>query len=80
MEQIQDLFKLNSPTVDNARLLNKIDAQINDVLTSSGKKQYCKVGRRDNNQYSHELGKAIRSERHVRCMLGKESTKQNSHF
>ena len=66
-------------TPDNIHLLNKVDKEMNDILTSS-EKQGCKVGRQDNNQYSNYLGKSIRKERHIKCMLVRESMSQSFHF
>lgn len=79
VDQIEQKFQLSGPTQENISLLNKIDSQINEILTSS-EKQCCKVGRQDNNQYSHALGKSIRTERHLRCALDRESMTQCFQF
>ena len=79
IEQLEDKFHHDGPSLENIQLLNKVDSQINEILTSS-EKQYCKVGRQDNSQFSNELGKAIRTERHIRCALGRESMLQSFRF
>ena len=75
----EDLFRDDGATEKNIQLINKIDSQITEILTSSEKKCW-KVGRQDNNQYSNFLGKSLRKERHVRCALGRESMTQCFHF
>lgn len=72
VDQLEDKFQQEGPT-------HKIDSQINEILTNSEKK-CCKVGRQDNNQYSNALGKSIRSERHIRCALGREAMSLNFQF
>ena len=79
IEQLEDRFRMEGVTPDNIHLLNKVDKEMNDILTSS-EKQCCRVGRQDNNQYSNYLGKSIRKERHIKCMLGRESMSQSFHF
>ena len=79
VDQLEDLFSSTGCNDRTITLLNKIDAQINEILTT-GEKRCCKVGRQDNNQYSNELGKSIRNERYLRCALGRESMSQSFQF
>ena len=55
INQLEDLFSSMGCTDENEVLLNKIDDQINEILTA-GEKRCCKGGRQDNNQYYHTIG------------------------
>ena len=55
IDQLEDLFSSMGCTDENVVLLNKIDDQINEILTA-GEKRCCKGGRQDNNQYYHAIG------------------------
>ena len=70
--RIQQLKSILPEANENEKkiLLNKVDSQINDILTASEKK-CCAVGRHCTDLFSKELQKALRNKRQCQTQLSK---------
>ena len=70
IDQLEDYLRLRGDTLTNVKLLNKIDDQIQRILTCT-EKQCCKVGKDACNLFSVPLAKLLRDERHKLCQINK---------
>ena len=67
IQQLEQLLP-TLPLFGKELLLNKIDKEVNDLMTASEKK-CCQVGRHCTTLFSKELKKALRNHRQCRCQL-----------
>ena len=69
LSQLEELLPISS-SLEQSHLLNKLDAEIGDILTS-GEKKCCTVGRHCTDPFSRELQKALRNNRQCKFTLAK---------
>ena len=70
IDQVEEYFKTTGVTEHNTSCLNRLDNQIQDILTNAGK-QYCNVGKDVTNLFSVPLAKLLKNECYKRCEINK---------